>query len=147
MGQLDQRHRTAGCIAAVREGHFDIADILFADPMIASKGVLWATRLGYLDLLEIALRRGGKIDAHFANGVTSLMLAVYHGNLPMAQALLGYGASLCHTDAQGNTAIMLAVQQGHYELACLLLDHEMYRDQQHVNRPTKRTRYAYADMH
>ncbi|XP_061555270.1 KN motif and ankyrin repeat domain-containing protein 1b [Phycodurus eques] len=55
-------------------------------------------------------------------GQTALMLAVSHGRVEMARALLARGAVVNAQDDEGSTALMCASEHGHAAMVKLLLD-------------------------
>lgn len=69
-----------------------------------------------------ALLRGG-VDPNSANDerVSALMLASYHGSLPLVETLLQKGAHIDARDEREQTALILGV--GHPEIVKLLLAH------------------------
>ncbi|XP_069794212.1 KN motif and ankyrin repeat domain-containing protein 4-like [Narcine bancroftii] len=54
-------------------------------------------------------------------GQTALMLAVCHGRIDVAKALLSSGANVNIQDSDGSTALMCASEHGHVEIVKLLL--------------------------
>ena len=71
--------------------------------------------------LEQILAQGVDVNASDRTGVTALMRAAYHGELPVVRALIERGADLDAKDSGGLTALMMAKHSGHAEIVDALL--------------------------
>src|SRR5213075_1866836 len=67
------------------------------------------------------LAQGVDVNATDRTGVTALMRAAYHDELPMVRALIEHGADLDAKDGGGLTALMMAKHSGHAEIVDALL--------------------------
>src|SRR5215813_9378731 len=76
---------------------------------------------GDVGRVEQILAQGADVNASDRAGVTALMRAAYHGQLPMVNALVEHGADLNATDSDGLTALMLAKHLGREEIVNALL--------------------------
>src|SRR3954465_9852044 len=71
---------------------------------------------GNVERLEQILAQGTDVNAGDRTGVTPLMRAAYHGELPMVRALIQNGADLDAKDSGGLTALMMAKHSGRAEI-------------------------------
>jgi hypothetical protein len=71
---------------------------------------------GNVERLEQILAQGADVNAGDRTGVTPLMRAAYHGELPMVRALIQHGADLDAKDSGGLTALTMAKHSGHAEI-------------------------------
>ncbi len=71
---------------------------------------------GNVERLEQILAQGADLNAGDRTGVTPLMRAAYHGELPMVRALIQNGADLEAKDSGGLTALMMAKHSGRAEI-------------------------------
>jgi Ankyrin repeats (3 copies) len=76
---------------------------------------------GDVEGLNHLLDQGANVNAGDRTGVTALMRAAYHGQVPMVQALIARGADVNATDRSGLTALMMAKHAGHKEIVDALL--------------------------
>jgi len=76
---------------------------------------------GDVEGLSHLLAQGPDVNAGDRTGVTALMRAAYHGQLPMVRALIEHGADVNATDRSGLTALMMAKHAGHQEIVDALL--------------------------
>jgi hypothetical protein len=76
---------------------------------------------GNVERLEQILAQGADVNAGDRTGVTPLMRAAYHGELPMVRALIEHGADLDAKDSGGLTALMMAKHSGRAEIVEALL--------------------------
>jgi len=121
--------KTEACLHSIKHGHIHITEVLFKnDKQIRNKGLLWATKLARVDLLELAIRCGADINASFSNRVTALMIASLDGHLPIIALLLKHGADIHATDANGYTALLMAATREHHDAMRMMLDADEARD-------------------
>ena len=71
---------------------------------------------GNVERLQQILAQGADLNAGDRTGVTPLMRAAYHGELPMVRALIQNGADLDAKDSGGLTALMMAKHSGRAEI-------------------------------
>lgn len=76
---------------------------------------------GDVEGLNHLLDQGADVNAGDRTGVTALMRAAYHGQLPMVNALIAHGADVNATDRSGLSALMMAKHAGHKEIVDALL--------------------------
>jgi hypothetical protein len=72
--------------------------------------------IGDTKRLNELLNQGAEINAGDRSGVTALMRAAYHGQLPVVRALLEHGADPNVRDLSGLTALLMAKHAGHFEI-------------------------------
>ncbi|MEC7946997.1 MAG: ankyrin repeat domain-containing protein, partial [Myxococcota bacterium] len=80
-----------------------------------------AAHAGHVDLVEILLGAGAKLDAHSPTGWTALMCAAGQGHREVVHTLLRAGADASLRNAQGRTAMGVAQRRGHAAVARSLL--------------------------
>jgi Ankyrin repeats (3 copies) len=78
---------------------------------------LWyVAGIGDTKRLNELLNQGAEINAGDRSGVTALMRAAYHGQLPVVRALLEHGADPNVSDRSGLNALLMARHAGHLEI-------------------------------
>lgn len=83
-----------------------------------------ASNEGHVDLIELFVEYGSKIDARSRNFRTPLHIASIRGNLGVVQAVLLVGADINAKDIDGNTPCHFCSEYGHKDcLRYLLLKH------------------------
>jgi len=130
-----KREGNTPLIAAVRNGHNEIAELLIAKGAdINAKGSRDYTALiraainrtqmeGSIELTKLLLARGADIEARQEHGATALACAAYAGNTESAKLLIEHGANIEAKLNDGETTPLLrAVRQEYVETARLLLD-------------------------
>jgi ankyrin repeat protein len=80
-----------------------------------------AAGYGYVDLVELLIRHGGKLKQEYPSR-SALHIAAIEGQEATATILLAHGADVRDMDDEGFTAIHLAIIGGHLGLVQLLLD-------------------------
>ncbi|SDU12603.1 ankyrin repeat domain-containing protein [Halopseudomonas salegens] len=84
--------------------------------------------LGRTDLVQLALAKGGKVNAHFAHrteqnqgkrNYTALQAAVAYGKTDVVQILLEHGGDPTIRDQTGKTSLELAREKGHADIVDL----------------------------
>lgn len=88
-----------------------------------------AARAGDSEMLDEFIQAGYDLNTADGKGYTALILAAYHGHLPLVQRLLAAGADPCAQDLRGNTALMGAIFKGELAVAKLLLQTPCNPDQ------------------
>lgn len=78
-------------------------------------------KAGDVKAVNKALAGGADIEERDGRGYTPMMVAVFHEQLPVVEALLEHDAHACASDIQGNTPLMTAVYQGSAEIAKRLI--------------------------
>ena len=116
--------------AALRNKHFDIADILYqrgADVGIRgtdNRTLLHAASIdGFVDIGQWLLARGGEANSQEANHRTPLHFAVKNGRIEFVRMLLRYGITVNAKDKDSCTPLHLASEDGCIEIVKLLLPH------------------------
>jgi ankyrin repeat protein len=80
------------------------------DPIPGAKtSLLYATREGHLETVELLLSSGAALEKADADGVTPLLMAVLNGQLPLARLLIDTGANINAMDWYGETPLWAAV--------------------------------------
>ena len=83
-----------------------------------------AANEGHVDLIELFVEYGSKLDARSRNFRTPLHIAAIRGNLGVIQAMLMQGADINAKDLDGNTPCHFCSEYGHKDcLRYLLLKH------------------------
>jgi ankyrin repeat protein len=80
-----------------------------------------AAGYGHVDLVELLIRHGGKINSEYRSR-SALHAAAGEGQEATARLLLAHGADVRGVDEEGYTALHLAIIGGHLGLVQLLLD-------------------------
>ncbi|OQR90625.1 hypothetical protein ACHHYP_05368 [Achlya hypogyna] len=91
---------------------------------IAYTPLQFASKLGFLSIVEFLLLHGAKVDAVNSFRRTALMFAARHGHPGVVKVLLAAGASIFLTDNFANTALHMAAIAGCARSARELLVHE-----------------------
>lgn len=79
-----------------------------------------AAMFGFVEIAQLCLDSGAKVNREDIDGRTPLMIACLHGQAKVASVLLERGASSTSTSKQSETALDLATKQGHQECIDLL---------------------------
>jgi ankyrin repeat protein len=88
-----------------------------------STALLWTAHWNDLEMSDLLLRAGAKVNAADDDGVTPLSLAVENASLPMVEKLLKAGADANAVRSSGLTPLMTAVHTGNVEVVKALLAH------------------------
>ena len=80
-----------------------------------------AVKQSKIQLVELFLNNGAKLEARDEQGQTPLIIAARKGNLKIAKMLLDRGAELEAKDTKGNKALDHAEKQLYIEMIDLLL--------------------------
>lgn len=110
-------------------GHKDIVEYLIekgADINSASKNSMKvmplhsAVATNKVDIVELLLKNGAKVNAKQDSGWTPLHEAAMNGQLEMVQLLIRYGADITLKKDDGETVLDVALRQDHKEVAEML---------------------------
>lgn len=94
----------------------------------------YAATVGNLELIDVLVKRGAKLDARAPGGTTPLMMAARHGRVEAAKRLLGAGADSTLRADLGMDAADFAASQGHGEMSDALRD-RILQDRQRRGQP------------
>ena len=127
--------------AALKEKHFDIAELLYrrgADVSIRhdnNRTLLHAASVeGSVDIAQWLLAHGADPNSQEDNRETPLHLAVKNGRVEFVRMLLRHGISVNTEDKDDRTSLHLASESVHREIVRLLLQHQAdvaARDREH----------------
>lgn len=112
---------------AVTNRNLHIAEMLLdhgADPDLAGANgtpVRFASDKGWVDILDLLLRRGADASGADATGITAAMLAAGGAKNDVLLLLDRHGADFGEVDADGDTVLFYAVSRGHVGTAELLI--------------------------
>ena len=96
--------------------------IISSDPHRGTTALYMAAQHGHLDVVDLLLRHGARIDAYkHATRATPLHAAATQGHREVAAMLLQKGGDIGAKTSEGLTAMGCAVVQGHVEVVKLLL--------------------------
>lgn len=76
---------------------------------------------GHLQMVELLLSKGARIDARDHSNQTALHIAAQHGHTKIVSALLEKGASIDARDHSNQTALHISAQLGYTEIVNVLL--------------------------
>jgi ankyrin repeat protein len=88
-----------------------------------STALIYASRNGYKDIVELLLKYKADINIKNKFGNTALIYALRNGYKEIVELLLKYKADVNIKDNYGSTALILASYNGHIEIVELLLKH------------------------
>src|SRR5688572_6708279 len=83
--------------------------------------LIWASNFGDLEVMELLLSRGARIDVHARGYGTPLSSAAYFGRAPAVRLLLDRGADPNVGTSTGFTPLMMAAMGGNRESLDLLI--------------------------
>lgn len=83
--------------------------------------LMFASRYGHKDIVELLLERGTVIDEKNNRGSTPLMIASAYGHKDVVKLLLYNKAAVDERNSGGSTALMYASMNGHKNIVKLLL--------------------------
>ncbi len=84
--------------------------------------LIYASRLGYADMVRMLLYEGAEVNVKGNNGFTALLYAPHGGDIDIARMLLEKGADINAKTIGGYTALMNASQAGQVDMVRMLLD-------------------------
>ncbi len=85
--------------------------------------LVYATRIGALQSVDMLLNGGANIDSQDADGQTALMHAIVKDDLQFLQLLLKHHPDHTIIDKMGDTAILLAIKNFNLDMVEILLTH------------------------
>jgi ankyrin repeat protein len=77
---------------------------------------------GNIEVLELLIRAGARLESKDSLGTTPLMMAAIGGKVELAKRLLSGGAKVNARDDGGGTALIYAAREGQLEMVKLLLN-------------------------
>ena len=80
-----------------------------------------ATSNGKVDVVNLLLRNGAKVNAKTKDGMTALHIAAKNGNKQIIEILLKKGIEIDLQDIEGSTALHIAISNGLEDIVDLLL--------------------------
>nr|CAB3266806.1 protein TANC2 [Phallusia mammillata] len=86
---------------------------------------------GCLELAELLLMFGADVNLPASNGMSALTFAAAAGRPHMVDLLLRYRPALNQEDHNGHTPLLHAISRGHADAAKLLLNCDLYRNEQY----------------
>ena len=89
---------------------------------VGAQPLHFATANGDVELVNLLLDRGAKINAATQDGWTVLHFACLRGDEGLVQLLLDRDADVSMTTSSGVSALSIATSEGHREIVELLLD-------------------------
>lgn len=92
-------------------------DIEYRDQKRDASALMWAAHEGHVDVLQLLLDKGAKVNTRQQLGRSALWYAAQQGQLEAAKLLAEHGADLNVTSNEGVTAVMAAKQKGFTEIA------------------------------
>jgi uncharacterized protein len=115
-------------IDAVKAGQLEAARTMLdrgtpvatRDKKHAATALMWAAHEGHVELVQLLLDRGARIDERKHSGETALWFAAQQGHAGAAELLLQRGADPNAQDGEGVTPLMVARTNGHEAVADLL---------------------------
>jgi ankyrin repeat protein len=84
--------------------------------------LIWASRKGHTDIVELLLNNGANVNLAPYSGVSALHLASKYGHKQIVELLLNKGADVNAETSGKFTALILASEQGNIDIVKLLLD-------------------------
>ena len=79
--------------------------------------LMWASRGGHLNVVNLLLRKGASIEAKTRDGGTAVHLAASQGHEHILSLLLSRGTNASHINRHGQNMIMAASKYGYQEVA------------------------------
>ncbi len=83
--------------------------------------LITATKAGHIDIINLLVARGAKINIPDKNGVTALMYAAYLGHTEIVKFLIASGVDVNISSKPGNTALILAARNGYNFIVDILI--------------------------
>lgn len=111
-----------GCTAIVQLLLREKIDINRAEPQKKHTALMKAVLFNHLEIVEILLNKGARVDFPDKFGNTPLMLAVQNGNFEIAEFLISQGADVNAKTLIGYTPLLYALEFGQLEIAEILVD-------------------------
>lgn len=127
-----QKKLNTSLLLAAQQGSCDVVRVLveFGADINVESGrkkitpLIAAAAAGRTEAVRLLQELGADVNAVSGAGQTALMLAAYHGDEAMMNALLDAGADLHASSVMGNTAILAAAKRKHYRAVHILRERE-----------------------
>lgn len=84
--------------------------------------LILASRMGNVEMVQMLLSKGARLEALGGEGQTALFQAVKRGNTEVVKVLIKAGAKLNFAEPSGVSCVMAAAQLGHVAVAKLLVE-------------------------
>ena len=97
-----------------------------------------------LDIIELLIEKGAKVDYQYEGGYSALMKAVKVGNVEVVKCLIKHGAQVDLKNNWGKSVLEVGCEKGNVEVVKVLLQVEGIQDSLISGVITD---YKYADMH
>lgn len=104
--------------------------------------LIWASRNGKRDMIELLLEYGANLDAHSSSGETALLASSEAGHKGIVSFLIERGANLFAKDSFGESALYKAAANGHVDVMRLLLNHKGFHEKHNWSNPHMISRKA-----
>lgn len=98
--------------------------------------LIWATSLGYLEIMRELLAAGAEVDLENNNGYTALSISITRNQPEAAKILLAFGADINQRAKDGDSVLMEAVNLGREAMVEVLLQHCPDMSVENINRKT-----------
>lgn len=98
---------------AVSNGNIDLAQLLISNGVGFGQSLFRATLDGRVDMVDLLIRSGAKVEDQDGFGRTPLFIAVAEDGIEVAMRLVNAKTPLNHADIDGKTALFSAVASGH----------------------------------
>ncbi|KAK9752173.1 Ankyrin repeats (3 copies) [Popillia japonica] len=124
-------------VIACRNGHYEVAEyliekcqadieqpgsVIFDGETIEGAPPLWcAAAAGHLDIVQLLLSHGAKVNSTTRTNSTPLRAACFDGHLEIVKYLVMHGADIEVANRHGHTCLMIACYKGHIRIAKYLL--------------------------
>lgn len=105
-----------GGIEKVRELSTAGVNIDASEPITGRTALMYASKAGHWEVIEILVKRGADIEKTNYRGATALHIAAQFGHIQPVKVLLDAGAEVDAVNRLGTTALMLSTIEGHGEL-------------------------------
>jgi len=114
-------------IVAFENGHNKVAELLIEKTNVNIKDksdmthLMYASRAGYIELVDYLIRQKANIEAKDNDGWTALLYAAYNEHRDIVEFLLKKGANIEAKNNDGNTILIELVASGKQEMAKFLI--------------------------
>lgn len=115
---------------ASHNGHKDLVKFLLDSKITdinkqnidGDTALIWATWKGHINVVQLLIEKGAKLDLKDDHGNTALMEAVREGHIEIAKLLISHKTNINAQNHHGSTPIMWAAYYHHANIAQLLID-------------------------
>ena len=111
-----------GFLPIIKKMIKDVADVNQVNPVNCQTPLMYASRFGNLEIVQILLQNGANIDHKGMYGKTPLMQACRYEYLDIVKLLLQNGANIHEKDDHNETSIFYACRVGNLEIVKFLLE-------------------------